>query len=333
MANDQLRLSDIIEPSVYAQYIIEESVKNTSLYRSGILATDPAINAKLAGGGTTFNMPFWQQLSGEPQAIQSNTSLDAVKTTTSKMVARRLLFGKGWSAEELASAIAGSNAMDAIGSMVDKYWDIQMQRILFACVKGVIQDNLDNDTSYPLVKDITTPQLANVAAANKISSSAIIDTYGLLGDAAGKFSTIAMHSTPYYTLQKNDLIVYSKDSTVTDIGFGTYNGLTVVVTDELTPDTDGDNKVYWNIIFKGGAFGYGESANNITVVETDRVVAKGEDYLYTRRQFCMHPVGFKWVETSVANDMPTRDELEEAGNWDRVYDIKNCGFVVLKSNG
>jgi len=47
----------------------------------------------------------------------------------------------------------------------------------------------------------------------------------------------------------------------------------------------------------------------------------------------MHPQGFKWIENSVADDMPTRSELEEAGNWDRVYEQKNCGFAVLISNG
>ena len=246
------------------------------------------------------------------------------------MVARRLLFGKGWGAEELASVIAGSNAMDAIASMVDGYWDVQLQRIMFAIIKGAIQDNIDNDSS-DLVHDATTT--GTPTAAHKISTTNIVSTYAKLGDAAGKLTAIAMHSTPYYQLVQSNLIDYERDSGITNIGYGTYNGLTVVVTDELTADTDGANSVYWNIVFTAGAFGFGESSNNITVVETDRDAAKGEDKLYTRRNICMHPMGFRWIETSVSDDNPTRDELEEAGNWDRVFEKKNCGFAVLKTNG
>lgn len=330
MANDQLRVTDIIEPSIFANYIIEKSVKNTSLFRSGILMTDKIVNEKIAGGGTIFDMPFWQQISGDAQAIQSDTSLDAKKTGTSKMAARRLMFGRGWSAEELASAIAGSNAMDAISTMVDNYWDVEFQKLVYSTVKGVMADNADKD-SGDLINDITTS--GTPGSTHKISTDAIVDTYALLGDAAGQLGAIAMHSVPYYNLYKADLIDFSRDSSVPNIGFGTYQGLTVFVTDEMTPDEDGDNDVYWNIVFKKGAIGYGESGNNITVVETDRNASKGEDYLYTRRQFAMHPLGFKWIENSVVGDMPTKSEIEEPGNWDRVFDEKNCGFVVLKTNG
>lgn len=329
MAAEVLRLSDVIVPEVYSNYLIEQSVKKTGLYRSGILASDARINDFVAGGGTTFNIPFFQRLSGEPQAIQSNQTLETKKTTTSRMTARRLLFAKAWSAEELASALSGASAMDAITSMVDDYWAWNFQRILFANIKGVIADNMVND-SGDLVNDITTT--GTVGTSHKISSSAVINTIAKLGDATEDITAIAMHSTPYFVLVAANLITFEPTS-AQDLGFGTYLGKTVIVTDELTADTDGSNRVYWTILFKRGAFLYGESGNGITTVETDRTVLKGEDILVTRRQFCMHPVGFRWLETSVTGDNPTRDELEEGGNWDRVYDKKNCGFVILRSNG
>lgn len=327
MANT--RVSDIVVPEVYSKYLIEESIKKTSFYRSGVLALHSLINEKIAGGGETFNMPFWQDLSGDVQAIQSNGTLTTQKATTSKMVARRLLFGQGWSAEELASALAGDNAMDAIASMVDKYWEAQLQAVLFSTVKGVIADNQDND-SGDLVNNITTT--GTPGDSNKISATAVIDSLALLGDAGNDFQALAMHSTPYWKLVKNNLIAYVPDAEEkTEIP--TFMGKRVIVTDQLGADTDGANSVYWTIVFKPGAIGWGESGNNITVVETDRVAAKGEDYLYTRRQFVMHPLGYKWIDNSVAAEMPTKSEIEEAGNWDRVFNRQNCGFAVLKSNG
>ena len=324
-----LRVSDVIVPEVYARYLTEDSIKNTSLYGSGILVTSQQLNSLLSGGGETFNMPFWQRLSGDLEAIQSDFTLTPAKASTSKMTARRLLFGKAWSAEDLASALSGENAMAAIQSMVDEYWSWQQQRVLFAIIKGVIADNVDNDSSA-LVHDVTTT--GTVAAGNKISSSAVISGHGKLGDAAGAFTAIAMHSVPYYTLVALNLIDFEPTNTQ-NLGFGTYLGLSVIVTDELTADTDGANSVYWNILFKPGAIGYGESASGIVPVETDRIALDSEDILVTRRQFAMHPLGFKWLETSVSGEMPTRSELEEPGNWDRVYEKKNCGIVVIKTNG
>jgi hypothetical protein len=333
MADAVLRLTDVIVPEVFADYITEESITKTSFFRSGILRPSEEINQKIAGGGTTFNMPFWQRLSGDAQAVQSNTSIDVKKTTTSKMVARRLMFAKGWSAEELASALAGEDAMGAITEMVDQYWEEQLQGFLLSTIKGVIDDNEDND-SGDLVNKVFAESgdgLTAPAASNKISSDNVIDTYSLLGDASSKFTAIAMHSTPYYELAKLNLITFEPTNTQ-DIGWGTYLGMTVLVNDQMTSETVDSFTVYWTVLFQPGAFGWGESANGITPVETNRNSAKSEDQLFTRRQFAMHPHGFKWVETSVADDMPTKAELEQGGNWDRVMEKKNCGFVVLKSN-
>lgn len=329
MASEVLRLSDVIVPEVFTRYLIEQSVNRNVFVQSGIMATDARLNSLVGGGGTTFNIPFWQQLTGTPQAIQSDTTIETKKTTTSKQVARRFMFGRGWSAEEIASALAGEDAMAAISSMVDVYWNTFFNKFLFSIIKGVIADNVDND-SGDLVKDITTP--GTVGASNRINSDDVINTQNLLGDFQHDYVGIAMHSQVYSQLRKNDLIDFIPDSQEMK-SIPTYGGLRVVVDDGLVPDTDGANLEYWTILFKGGAIGWGESSNNITVVETDRTAEKSEDRLFTRRQYTMHPVGYKWIENSVASDMPTQDEVEEAGNWDRVFEKKNTGFAVLVSNG
>lgn len=328
MASVVTRLSDVIVPEVYEKYLTQESITKTGFVRSNIVTVDPRISAFLSGGGDQVNMPFWKRLSGDAQAIQENYTITTGKLQTAKMIARRLLFAGAWSAEELAAALSGEDPMGAVQSMVDQWWEEQFQKVLFNSVIGVIGDNIDND-SGDLVLDITTS--GTPAAGNKVSASAIIDAYALLGDAAD-FVGIGMHSTPYYTLSKLNLIDFSPSS-AQNIGFGTFMGLTVVVTDQLIPDTDGSNKVYWNVLFKSGAFGFGESSQGITPVELSRNAAKSEDALFTRRQFCLHPHGFAWVEGSVNEEMPTLREVREPGNWNRVMEAKHSGFVVLKTNG
>lgn len=331
MSSEVVRLSDVIEPEVYADYIIEESVEKTSLSKSGILYRDPVIDSKIVGGGSTFNLPHWTRPTGEPGATYSDKTIETKKIGTSKQVARRLMFDDGWSSEELAGALAGSSPMAAIESMVDNYWDVFFQKILFSTIKGVMADNADNDGG-DLIYDIALSGGGTPAAANKISGVAVANTAKTMGDAGDDFTAIAMHSTPYWKLVENDLIETVKDS-AGNIVMKRFMGLNLIVTDELGADTDGGNSIYWNILLKPASIAYGESANGITVVELDRNAPKSEDRLFMRRQFCMHPKGFKWVENSVATDMPTRSELEEPGNWDRVFNLKNCGFAILKTNG
>jgi hypothetical protein len=328
MANAVIRLSDVVVPEVYSRYLIQDSIKTTNFYRSGILEVDPVLSGFLDGGGETINIPFWNRDSSDPQAIQSAMAIETSKLTTSKMVGRRLLFGKGWSAEELASALSGEDAFAAIQSTVDRYWEEAQQKVLFSAIKGVIGDNTDND-SGDLVHDITTS--GTPGASNLISADAVIDTFALMGDMAD-FTAVAMHSVPYYKLVKANLIDF-EPTNAQNIGFGTYLGMTVVVCDQLTPDTDGANKEYSTILFKRGAIRYGESGARITPVELDRKAEYSEDRIFTRRQFVMHPYGFAWTETSVNEDMPDLREIGEAGNWNRVFNAKNCGFAVLVSNG
>ena len=297
--------------------------------RSGLMIRDSEFDAKVTGGGEIFNMPFWQQLSGSPQAIQSDTTIETKKVGTSKMAARRFLFGRGWSAEEIASALAGSNAMAAIQTMIDDYWNRFFNGFMFSIIKGVIADNVDND-SGDLVKDITTS--GTPGSSNKMNSNNVIDSLVLMGDSLGDFAGIGMHSTPYAQMVKNDLIDFIPDSKESII-IPKFMGLNVIVDDGLTADTDGSNSVYWNVLFKPNAIAYGESAANITPYETDRTAADSEDRIFTRRQFTMHPRGFRWIDTSVEDEVPTQSEVEEPGNWDRVFEKKNCGFVVLKTNG
>lgn len=329
MASEILRLSDVIVPSVYEQYIIEQSIYKNAFVRSGIMQTSASLSAKVGGGGEVFTLPFWKDLTGDPEPINSDTTLETKKTTADYQRARRLLFGRGWSAEEIASAEAGSNAMDAITSMVDGYWNRFFNKVLFSTIKGIMADNITNDSS-DLVNDITTS--GTPGSSNKISSTYTIDTKKLIGDRLDDFVGCAMHSAVYAQLQTNNLITFVPYSQQGGI-IPTYMGMNVVVDDGLTPDTDGANSEYWTIFFRSGAVQYGESGNNITVVETDRVAADSEDRLFTRRQFAMHPVGWKWVENSVASDMPTLSEIQEAGNWDRVFNKQNCGICVLISNG
>ncbi|WP_234784187.1 hypothetical protein [Bacillus altitudinis] len=86
------RVQDVIIPQIFNQYTMNNTVEQTAVYRSGII--QPVPNLDVPSGGDTVNMPFWNDLEGDPEAIQSDFALTPEKITSGKDVARVLEFGK-----------------------------------------------------------------------------------------------------------------------------------------------------------------------------------------------------------------------------------------------
>jgi hypothetical protein len=122
-----------------------------------------------------------------------------------------------------------------------------------------------------------------------------------------------------------------------NIGFGTYLGMTVIVDDTLTAEAVTGGYRYWTVLYKRGSMGYGESQRGLTVLETYRNPKQGGgvDELYSRKQFIIHPQGFAYQDpgSGTVAIAPTLAQLETSTFWDRVFNLKNTGFVVLKTNG
>jgi len=321
-------VGDIIKPEVWVPYVINQTPERSQLFQSGIISTDDRI--VVPNGGDTVNMPFWNDLDGDAQAIQSDTALDINKIDSGKDVARVLMFGNAWSAEDLAAELAGDDPMDAIANRVIDYWDREYQNMLVRALNGVFADNVTNYDS-DLVNNVAEEDVDTDGAVN-LTSDIIIDSKQLLGDAKGMLTAIAMHSSVHSNLQKQDLIDYIPDSQA-DIGWGTYLGHTVIVDDRMpVEDATTSGKKYTSYLFGKGAIGWAEGRPK-TPVESDRYSLKGQDILIHRRKFILHPRGFKWTEGTVVNEMPTYTELADATNWDRVYSPKKVRVVKMVTNG
>jgi len=320
-------VGDIIKPDVWVPYIINSTPEKSALFKSGIISTDPRISI---GAGDTVNMPFWNDLNGDAQAIQSDTALTINKITSGKDIARVLEFGNAWSAEDLAAELAGSDPMEAIAQRVLAYWDREYQKILIKALNGVFADNIANDGS-DLVHDVAEDDVDTNGAIN-LDGDQILDAKQKLGDSKGNLTALAVHSQVHTNLQKKQLIQYDPENSA-DIGFGTYLGHTLVVDDNCPVNSAATSGFeYTSYLFGTGAVGYAETQPK-TPVEDDRNSLKGQDILIHRRKFLLHPRGFKWTEASVAGEMPTYAELANAVNWDRIYDPKKTRVVKIITNG
>jgi hypothetical protein len=308
-------LSDVIVPEIYRPYVIERTAELSDFWQSGIVA--PVAELSIGEGGSEVQMPFWQDLVGDDQVLDTGTNLSVGAITGEKDVAvvnaRALVYG----AKDLVGALAGDDPLSAIGDLMAAKWARRFQAMLIATLNGSMGALA---AESPVVNTLDISALSGDAAV--VDAESFIDAGGQLGDAEGKLTAIAVHSATLRKLRKLDLIDFMLDSEAKPT-IPVYQGKRVIVDDGM-PHSNG---VYTTYMFGAGAIGYAEGDPKVPV-ETERnaLVGGGEEYLVERRHVVLHPRGIKWKGTP-AKDTPSNTELANAANWERVYENKNVRIV------
>jgi len=331
-----VRLADIIIPSVFTPYTLQRTLELSALARSGVMQPDAQIDALAQGAGATFNLPFWNDLTGGSK-IESDDP--AAKITPSSIntgqdVAGKHFRAEAWSTMDLAGELAGSDPARVIADRVAAFWARDMQAILIAALDGVIADNVANDGGDMIV-DVATDAVGAPVAAEKISADLILTSKQTMGDAAGELTALVIHSVLHTELQRQGLIQFIPNDR-SDIGWGTYMGYTIIV-DDGVPAVAGVNRItYTSYLFGAGAVAFGEGTPKVPVaVEREEASGNGsgQETLYNRKHFILHPRGIKWNAANVAGLSATNAELALATNWTRVYQRKAVKFAAIKTNG
>ncbi|MEP0873608.1 phage major capsid protein [Trichocoleus desertorum AS-A10] len=306
----------------------ERSREKSALFQSGIIRTSDELTSLAQGGGSTINMPFFQDLSGDSEILSDTNPLSVNKITTGKDIAVKHYRGKAWGSNDLAQALSGTDPMAAIADLVGGWWVRDMQKMLISTLKGVFAAATMSTTH---VHNIAIEDGNAATDTNKITAETTIDAFDKLGDEIGALEAIAMHSRLYNSLLKQNLIEFVQFSEQGQ-RISTYLGRTVIVDDGM-PRVAGSTSgyKYTSYLFGTGSLAFGEGNPNVPV-ETDRDSLQGDDYLVNRREFILHPVGVKWKGTA-SGTSPTNTELAVGTNWERVYSEKNCKIVALTSNG
>jgi len=315
-------LSDAIVPDVFTPYVINRTAELSALWTSGIVAPVPELDmgdVNSQQGGNKIQMPFWNDLAGNDQILSTNTNLTVGNITSAKDVAvlnaRALVYG----AKDLVGPLAGSDPMTAIGDLYAAKWSRRMQAALISVLAGAF-GALAAESPDVNIYDISG--LSGAAAV--ADGEAVIDAMGMLGDAEGVLTAVAMHSNTERLFRKLNLIDYVLDSDNKPVAM--YMGKRVIIDDGM-PVSSG---VYTTYFFGPGAIGFGEGTPKVpTETERNGLVGGGEEYLISRRHFTLHPRGIKWIGTAAA-DTPTNAELATAGNWSRVYEAKQIRMVAFK---
>jgi len=345
-AGPATRVGDVIVPEVFTPYMQNLTEEKSRLVQSGLLIRSQPLDTLLVGGGLTFQVPSWRDLDNDAERVSTDTSVpfaaadaaipagqarppNPLKIGSLKEIAVRMNRNNSWSTTDLAAILAGSDPMNAIADRVAAYWVRRLQAAFIATWNGVIADNAAND-SGDYANDISGG--AFIDGVTNFSAEAFLDAAQTMGDSQEGLVAVAVHSVVYNRMQKNNLIDFIPDARG-EINIPTFLGREVIVDDGL-PRT---GSVYDTWLFGSGATQLGVGTPPVAT-EVERKAGGGngggQDVLYSRVQWSIHPTGHAWIGTAdeggPANTGTANSDLDEAASWDRRYpERKQIKFARL----
>jgi hypothetical protein len=318
-------VADVVVPTLFAPYVQILTEEKSRLLQSGAVVRDPRLDAFLDGGGLTMHAPSWGDLDNEEENVSGDIEPDSVpsKINAQDEIVVRMSRNKSWGTADLAGDLAGSDPAGAIATRVANYWTRRMQAMFIATMKGVFADNAAAPTAGEHVLNDLTFNASGAAFTDGVtnfSAESFIDATLTMGDSMEDLGMIMVHSIVYGRMMKNNMIDFVTDSNQ-QINIPTFLGRTVIVDDGM-PSNAG---VFESWLFGRGAIRMGLGSPKVPV-ETERLPAAGngggQEVLYSRTEWTIHPVGYKYAGTpgkGGPSNAATSNNLAAATSWERVY--------------
>lgn len=322
-------LSEIIVPEVFSPYVLKLTEEKAKFVASGILARSAELDLFLAGGGNTLNKPTWKDLDNTAEKVANASAagvlaggagLAPIAIDSYNEIAVRLVRTQQWGAMKLAADLAGSDPMNAIASRVSAYEARQLQLAVLDTLEGIFADNDlapdggsgDTHTQFDLTFDASG--VGFVAGVTNFTAENLFDAAQTAGDSQEDFKILAVHSAVYSRMRKNNLIDFIQDS-VTGASLSTFQGMQVVYDDGMPRS----GNVYHSYLFAPGAlelgWGFPEKATEVAW-SPDGGNGYGEEILYRRRAYCVHPMGHAYIGAATGGG-PANTVLDDAASWSR----------------
>ena len=254
------------------------------------------------------------------------------KPVAQKEIFIRLTRNQSWEGQDILADLAGDDPLRALVGRVGTYWAHRLQAAFVSSMRGVIADNVAND-SNDYVNTVGRTS-GTVTAANKFSAGAIIDTSLTMGDSLEDTSIIMVHSVTYGAMLKADLIAFVKASDPSNAMIPTYLGRQVIVDDGMPTSGTGAVRIFDTWLLGPGVIQLG-LGNPKVPFEVDRLPGAGngggEEVMYSRQQWVLHPRGHAYTGATTAEGGPSNATLQAAASWDRIFgERKQIQIAVLK---
>ena len=328
------------DPEGFADYMAEQPIWSNAIIASGILQEDATIMDLIGTKGNVATLPFYKALDAEDVAYApynndgetNNTPKTIVGGKQTAMLIQRMM---AWKAQDFTKELTGADPLQHVANSINNYyqqvWEAELMNILGA-VMGV-------SAMANHITDISASS-STVTDDNKVNETTLIYAQQkALGDAAGDFGLIIMHSMVLAKYKAMGLVEYQKyneaNGLTREVTLPTLNGLVVVPSDRHTVDTSGTVPKYTTTIVGRGAILTARKNNYEEPYYTDYDPESlaGVEKLYTKEGRVLHPNGFSLNVASIAKESPSRTELGTTANWSLQFNEKNIRIGQIVSNG
>ena len=321
MADTFATLADMIQPSLFGQNIVNVSTKTNRFVQSGILTPDPDFGAKLLDGNEDImTLPFTNDLEGEPEPWTDLADIDVDGITTGTQRAFRMKLAKAFGYTDIAQQFSISNPAGVISSRFTNWWNVVTQKLLMATITGVFGN-----------EDIEEAKMFD-DSAKQFGPRGFLAAIGKLGDLQDQtFNKIAVNAGTYAEMKAQQMIdTVQPGQAVTP--FGKYNGMEIVVDDDIPLTSDG---VATSYVFGTGSVAY-SAANPANGVEIEREARKqgGRTNIINRRVESIHVKGTTVADGfTPAGQTVTIADLANPTTWalNKDVDPRNMKVVAYKA--
>jgi len=327
-----VHLSDLIQRTAYSREVLLASIRKSVLWASGIIVPDAELTSLMqAGIGSTFQFDYFLDLADNEGRISddsdTNATTDSIGTGTDQ--ATGSYRNRSWGAKNIIANLSSTgDPLVAIAGRVGAYWGRQMDFTMIAIANGIIASNAANDAS----------DMINNQTGVTIDINMILDTQQTAGDAQDFFKAMICHSAVRNKLKKDGVTDKIYDVNTGEFLYEALGGLRLVITDNVPAGTlipGGSAGDYLSYVIGGSFMGYGEGspkrAHEISYTAATGNGA-GQETLWERKDFCIHPYGFSFTNAAVVSTSPTNAEFEDASNWTRNVERKRIPFAALISS-
>lgn len=344
-------LTEIYAKDKVDRAVIDESIRKSVVWDSGLVAIDPKLNELVAvAEGRKIERIGWVDLA-DPlltgNAVQatthnpgypddSNTDIIPNANNQYSYTAVRCMANYSMGQKEIVKALGYvTDPVGELGGRTSNYWSRYFDMYGTSMLVGVFEDNLANDAGDMIYGDGTTA----------IDEMAILNGFKTFGDSANMGTGVMIcHSNVAFALRTAQLIDTIPSAINPAVNFEYFQGIRMLVSDNV-PVKSG---TCITILADASAIEFGASTNNIIPSEVWRNplagVGGGEEQLITRQNFAMHVMGYSWLDDTVTGAVasgsipgldtttelwPCPADLQLAANWNRVIARKKVRLAFL----
>ncbi len=323
--------SKTFNPEVFGAYVERvPDVKKSQLAKSGVIGANQNAKKALAGGtGSLYaRVPYFGRIEGATsQNNDGSTDINSTGTTTFSqgfVTASRM---DSWTERSFSKNItSGADFMDNVAKQIGEYKLEVKQAMLLSILSGIFGMNTEGETvAAKAAKEFVTKHTYDISAEE--GEAAMVGETTLntaiqraCGDNKSAFSLVIMHSSVATNLENlklmNHLTYTDKDGITRDLTLCSWNGVSVIIDDDMPTEETGNGTKYTTYVLGKGAIILDEIGDSVPYeMSRDPKTNGGQDTLYVRDRYLCGAEGISFEKPDTLTGSASNADLAKGENW------------------